>query len=52
MNSTLTLSITTYNEDGTVANVETSNATVVNSAADLEAFFAAALNNTTTEENS
>lgn len=49
MNSTLTLTITTYTEDGTVANVETSNATVINSAADLVAFFAAALN--TTEEN-
>lgn len=34
------ITITTYNEDGTVANVETSVAHVINSREDLEALFA------------
>lgn len=42
------ITITTYNEDGTVANVETSTAVIINSREELEALFAST---TPTEEN-
>jgi hypothetical protein len=34
------ITITTYNEDGTVANVETSTAVIINTREELEALFA------------
>lgn len=45
MNGTqnMTLTITTYNDDNTVASVSEVGAIVITSAADLEAYFAAAL---------